>query len=303
MSTENPDTEKDKTQLPKVKFAVITDAALIEEFNKQELYIPPNETPATYDNEMMGRKAYSVSADEVGQLRPIEVAIWKDDPNKNSPTSMERIHMRIINGRHRYFDDPNWRREYYDLSGKQDPIWAYFEARQHFDLQKKSQPAERAILIEQMAEHLIKHEGLAPDQCCNEIVKRLVPQGVASEVTIRNHCDKKYKNKDMSAKKEGKTFELAGKETQVVKQAKKIVGKKVIELEGRVNTLVIENTELQKKNSTLEENIRSNMNVIQDLESKLRIVSALDKTTEIDGIKIRARVDATSNKIIVEKSQ
>ncbi len=96
------------------KYERITDPKEIEELDKLDVWIAPNETNETFDQKIIAGQShdYIKSSKSVGQLRPIEIAVWKKDPNAKSDNSPERIHMRIINGRHRYKQDSKWRREY-----------------------------------------------------------------------------------------------------------------------------------------------------------------------------------------------
>jgi len=122
--------KEQKLQSPlKSRYVLITDPVVLEKIRLEEeeamskgfdaLYIAPNETEETFDQEIILGHGHDFlkSSAEVGQLRPIEIAIWFDDPNRESLNSIDRIHRRIINGRHRYKSDPTWRREYYDFSG------------------------------------------------------------------------------------------------------------------------------------------------------------------------------------------
>lgn len=286
------------------KYKRVTDKKTIEELDKLPLYIPDHESVETFDTDAMNRNAHKVSSEFVGELRPIEVAVWFDDPEVNVPNSHSRVHLRIINGRHRYLQKLTWRREYYDLSGfktidgEVDPVIGYFEARHHFDLQKKSNPKERSVLVEEMAEYLNK-KGLDAPECCKKIVELLVHQGVAHETTIINACPSRYKDIRQSQIKLGKTFESKGKETAEMTKAKKIT--KVEEKESKIRSLEMENVDLEKKISAQDVELKKQYTIIDDLQSKIRILSQLEDTQEIDGIKIHVSIDGASNKIILKK--
>ncbi len=303
MSSEQPQTDNPLKYLKEV-----TDQNRIAEYDKLPLYVPEHESPETFDQDLMNKESFKSSAETIGQIREIEVAIWEDDPNKSSQNSHERVHLRILNGRHRYMQIPDWKRRYFDFSnmkdsfGTLDPVMAYYEARQHFDLQKKSKPEERTMLIEEMAEHLVKSKGLRPDQCCNEIVNRLSAQGVASESAIRNACPRKYKDLFHVSRKEGKTFESTGKDTVEVKSAKKIVGEKLIESEEQIKSLTGEKTDVERKNIVLKQAVRDKDTVILELQTKIKSIKEMliDQTCDC-GIKTQIKVDTTLNKIIVQR--
>ena len=65
------------------KYVKITDEKIIAELNKLDLYVPPHETTATYDTKQLKEDRYKKSAGQVVQLRPIEDAVWFDDPQKD----------------------------------------------------------------------------------------------------------------------------------------------------------------------------------------------------------------------------
>ena len=280
----------------------ITDQKIIAKLDIETPYVSLMESIETYDNNTMNDQAYLKSSEVVGEHRPIEIAVWFDDPNKNSIDNPFRIHMRVINGRHRLLQNPNWHRKYYDLSIANDKVLAYFQLRQHFDLQKKSSPKEREVLIEQMAMYMNKEQGLPPHECCSEIVKLLVPQGIASESTITTACPQKYKNAEKSLAKKGKTFEKAGKDTADVKRVKDKISAKNTKLEAEVHRLNTELDASMKESAGIHSELTKIQSEFDEVQSKLRIISQLEETVEIDNVKIHIKVDATNNKLIVEKA-
>jgi len=289
------------------KYVRITDPKVIEELDKTELWIAPNETDETFDMKIMSGQShdYKKSADNVGQLRPIEVAVWKEDPNAKSDNSPERIHMRIINGRHRYRQNQNWRREYYDFGiyekQKTDPVMEYYLARGHFDMQKKASREERRVLVIDMATRLMKQGKPAPE-CCSEIIKVMEKQGISNENSIREVCPREFKDQERAERKEGKTFEKAGRDTKEVVKLKKVAGEKYKESEDKKILLETENTKLQRENIEIMTDLKKQHNTIDEMESKLRVLGEIGEKIKCKcGNEIPVKVDVTSSKIIVEK--
>ncbi len=289
------------------KYVRITDPKVIEELNKIDLWVAPNETDETYDQKITAGQShdYNKSAESVGQLRPIEVAVWREDPNGKSDNSPERIHMRIINGRHRYRQNPEWRREYYDFGvyEKQnvDPVMEYYLARGHFDMQKKASREERRVLVIDMATRLMKKGKPAPE-CCSEIIKIMEKQGISNENSIREVCPRDFKDQERAERKEGKTFEKAGRDTKEVVKLKKVAGEKYKDIEDKKILLESENTKLQRENIDILGEVKKQHNTIDEMQSKLRVLSEMGQKIKCKcGNEIPVKVDVTSSKIIAEK--
>jgi len=289
------------------KYVRIVDPKVIEELNKTELWIAPNETDETFDMKILAGQShdYKKSSENVGQLRPIEVAVWYDDPNGTSENSPERIHMRIINGRHRYRQNTKWRREYYDFGvyskTEQDPVMEYYLARGHFDMQKKASREERRVLVIDMATRLMKQGKPAPE-CCSEIIKIMEKQGISNENSIREVCPRDFKDQERAERKEGKTFEKAGRDTKEVVKLKKVAGEKYKESEDKKILLETENTKLQKENIDILSDLKKQHNTIDEMQSKLRVLGEMGQKIKCKcGNEIPVKVDITSTKIIVEK--
>ncbi len=289
----------------KTKAVEITDPKRIAEYDKLDLYIPPHETMKTYDQSALSNDQYKKSAKQMGELRPIEIAILDKDENKNSSNSHFRIHLRVMNGRHRVVQNKKWHRKYYDFKpvedSGEDVFLAYLQMRQHYDLQKKQAPEEKIVLIEETAERIMKTKKIKIGEVCNEIVKLYVPQGLMSDVTIRNLCPPQYKDKKMGDRKRGETFEKHGKDTEKVKEAKKIVGDKLTKMEAEKNKLQTQLTTIESNNIGLHKQIEGHNKVVDELESKIRIIHEIDSTIECKcGNKIPVKVDVTSNKIVTK---
>lgn len=286
------------------KYKPITDTKIIAELDKLPLYIPQNETDETYDNEILSGQGNDLgkSSDNVGQLRSIEVSVWFDDPEKESTNSIERIHMRIINGRHRYRVNPNWKRQYYDFSeyakSGEDPFVEYYFAKGHFDMQKKSSKEERAIWVRGMCEHAMTKLRIKAVECCNWVIKEADKQGISSANAIREVCPKEFKD-PVKKGREGMTFEKTGK----IEKLKKVSAEKFAEVQGIKLRLETENTKLEKENIGLHEQANETQRVMADIQQQLRLVANIEHEEKCKcGRVTKIKVDATSGKVIISEN-
>lgn len=287
--------------ITKEDYEEITDPKEIEKLNKINPYISKMEGTDTLDQDAMNHMLHATSAGVIGQHRDIEIAVWHDDPHKDSPDHPYRIHMRVMNGRHRLLQDPSWKRKYYNVGKAKDPVMAYFQLRQHFDLQKKSNPKEKEILIRQLGMYLIKEKGIPPYKCCDRICDILVPLGVASANTIISHCPDEYKEKSRQTTKD-LTYEKRGMETKEAKKIRAKVSQKTEKYEAENLRLQKELDNSIKEGKTIQDQLNKLEKEFDEVQSKLRIVSQLEETVEIDSIKIKVSIDATNNKLIIKKA-
>ena len=219
---------------------------------------------------------------------------------------MERVHRRIINGRHRYKRNQSWRREYYDFSSfaSQDkplqPAIEYNLAKGHFDMQKKATKGERTVWVRNMNTLAMK-QGIPKADCCNWTVQIAKAQGISGESSIREVCDPEFKNKEMSNRKKDKTFEVSGKETKEIKKLKKVAGEKYIDLEATKKRIETENTQLQKEIIGLREDNTKTMSINEDLTQQLRLVANINHQHQCKrcGALSDIKVEASSGKIII----
>ncbi len=306
----------------KSKYILITDPKVLEKIKAEEeesikngdeaLYIAPNETTETFDQDIISGKGHNFnkSSNEVGQLRALEVAIWFGDPNKESQNSNERVHRRIINGRHRYKADPTWRREYYDFSGfatpenSLAPAIEYNLAKGHFDMQKKATKDERIVWVKNMCVLGMK-TGISKADCCNWVVQLSFNQGISNKDSITEVCDEQFKNKEMAKRKLGKTFELTGKDTKEIKKLKKVAGEKYADMEAKKLRLETENTQLQKEILGLQEDNSKTMKINDDLQQQLRLVANIEQEHQCKkcGTLSEIKVDASTGKVNISQKK
>jgi len=182
----------------KQKPEFITDKAFIAKLDKMDLYVCPSETEETYDQEMIQNNTLKKSADAVGQDSAIYVAVWPEDPNKDSATSEERVHGRIISGRHRHRADRNWKKKYIWITGGFNQ-YLYF--RMAFDCKKKDNQAEKKAVLTMQGNHLLKQgcpiEKIAATLC------RLHPE--MHKPQILNWLPEEWKDPTKATNRLGKT--------------------------------------------------------------------------------------------------
>ena len=155
------------------------------------------------------------------------------------------------------------------------------------------------MYVNDLATHFMK-QGTPPNQCCTKIVKLLEDQGISSSVRIREVCETKFKDKEMSGRKLDKTFEKAGRDTKEQKQIKKVAGQKLLAVEAKALKLETENTQLMKEQSGLRKTIKEQDTAMVEMQSDLRILGMLSVVEEIDGVKVRATIK--DKRIVIEKA-
>lgn len=273
----------------------IEDPEIIQKLDKELLFIPSDETPQSYDIEQVNGLPTSESA--VGQLRPIEVAIWFEDPNKDND-SPDRIHLRPFNGRHRAKANPNWRREYYDLSGYSDPILEYFKARHHFDLQKNRTKHERRIYIKEVADYFFNNLHIPEHEVCKKITEFLVSQGGISVITVSRYCPDNYKDPTQKARAEHvRSIPNKSEEDSSAETLKETLRNK----ENEIEKLHVENNKLQEENHNYQNKIESMDKSLIKMQSTLNKIFSWPAEKTLENVRVRAFVDPNELRIVIEK--
>lgn len=234
----------------KQKPEFITSKSYIAELDKMDLYICPSEGEETFDKEMIQNNTLKKSADAVGQDSAIYVAVWPEDPNKDSNTSEERVHGRIINGRHRYRADRNWKRKYIWITGG---FQQYLYFRMIFDHKKKDNPAERKAVYMMQGNSLLK-EG-HPIEKISAIICRYHPE--IKKQRIINLLPEEWRDSKKAANRKGKTKQKNGKNIHEKCQQK--IDELNVQLQNKkqeTEDLKAENQILKKDNDNLREYIQ-----------------------------------------------
>ncbi len=182
----------------------ITDSKLIEELNKLPLYICPSEDAETFDKKLLQKNLLKNSEQVVGQQYPIKVAVWFEDPNKDSQTSEKRVNMRIIDGRHRYKQNANWLREYYFCSNLDE----YYNLRFNLDIKKKDNPKEKKSSLKRYGDYLNQEEGIPLEKIGSTMCKRL--KGMHKSQILKYLPDE-WKDQTKANNRKGKTKQKNGK--------------------------------------------------------------------------------------------
>lgn len=280
-------------------YAQVTDPEPIARYDQMTLYIPQHEKPETLDIEMMTRQAYAESAKEVGHFRPIEVAICEHDPEKDSSVAHDRVHLRIINGRHRYLQDPTWPRNYYYI----DNILEYFKARKTFDMQKECTAKEKEMLITEITEALLRTENIAPEDCCSEIIKRKLTHWSGN--TVMNYCPSHFKHNAISEFRKTQTYENLGKETKQEKLAREISQKHISKKDKQITELNKEITDLTTQNVTLSDEKKMLEEKLKEKDDKVHFMSISPREVDVigcEGLRVKVTLDYENDTYKVEKA-
>lgn len=254
-SNEKKRKENEDSTITKPKY--ITDLKLIREPDKQPLYICPSETEETFDDDLLKNNRLKKSSEKVGYGDPILVAVWLDDPNRESKTSEERVHMRIIEGRHRYLQDKNWPRKYVFVGS----IKQFFDYQDFFGIRKKDNREERKAKII-MSGNFLRNQGTPLEEIAAELCRW--KKGVYTPQEILDYVPQEWKNKARSANRKNKIIQ---------KKDNDIVQKSTQELEN----LETENQRLKRE---LENEKAENQRLKRELENKETIIQNLGKEIE-----------------------
>ena len=266
----------------------ITVPKIIEELNKQPLYIPPSEDWETYDSEAERDEIFLKSEKVIGQYEPITVAVWFDDPNKDSTNSQERVHLRVVNGRHRYLQVPNWKRRYIKVNSVKQ-YWTY---RLHIDTRKRDNPEEQKKIFRWIGEQLMK-QGCPKKDIAKTICKEF-PQIPAQR--ILRYVPLEFKDLTKVLARLGKINQRKEK-TLAEKLQQDLANPK----EQENKRLHDELTGISKENLELKEHIATKEIQNREDSSRLRILEQLEQIFEIDGIKIKIKLEKGGTKYIVSK--
>ena len=273
----------------------IDDPEIIQKLDNELLFIPSDETSSTYDMEQVS--GLPISESEVGQLRPIEVAIWWDDPNRGNDKP-HRIHLRPFNGRHRAKANPNWRREYYDLSEYSDPILEYFKARHHFDLQKNRTKHERRVYIKEVADYFFNNLHIPEHEVCKKITEFLVSQDGISAITVSRYCPDNYKDPIQKARAQHvRPIHDRLDDNSTIEPLKETLHSK----DDDINKLYAENNKLQEENHNYQNKIESMDKSLIKMQSTLNKIFSWPAEKTFENITVRAFVDPKELKIVIER--
>ncbi len=205
--------------------------------DQQKLYIAPSETEETFDKELLQNDKLLRSAKAVGQLSPIVVAIYPNDPYKDS-NSEQRLHLRIIEGRHRYKQDPNWKREYWLI----DDFQEYCKLRLNYDIKKRSNPTELKAILRMQGEDLLL-KGTPSEKIGSVICKNL--EGIHKS-QILFHLPPEWKDSRKASNRLGKTKQKNGEHIH-----EKCL-QEIANLKAKIQRLWTENSEMKEHIMNLE---------------------------------------------------
>lgn len=186
------------SQSSSVKFdaesLVIRDPELIAKYlqSYSKFYIPPNEED-TFDPINMVNETYVKSRQAIGTHHPIDVAICESDPHKYDFKSEFKIHLRIMDGRHRWKQSikvgQEWVVKFYVVSDYNQ----FMLLRGHFDSKKDTNPMERIKFFGDLCKYYEEVLKFPKPRVCAEICKDYSPAPF-HEATIRRYIPIEYKD-------------------------------------------------------------------------------------------------------------
>ncbi|GEM_PF-4600578 len=169
----------------------IKDSETIKKYLNQftKFYIPATEYD-TFDKELLDSDILHKSSEIIGQHQPIEVAINEQD--KYPESSPFHIHLRIIDGRHRWKQaikhNKVWATTFYQVSNYQQ----YMQLRGHFDSKKSITVREREEYFSKLARYYEEVLNKPKQKICQLMIIDFSPP--FNEATIRRYCPNQYKD-------------------------------------------------------------------------------------------------------------
>lgn len=176
-----------------LKTLEIKDPTLIKKYMRYftKFFIPANEHD-TFDTDLLESGILFKSSEIIGQHHPIEIAINESDPNPE--TSPYHIHLRIIDGRHRWKDAMKhgtiWACRFYNVKDYNQ----YMTLRGHFDAKKTVTQRERSEFFLNLCKYYHDVLGVELHLVCAKIVEDYSPP--FHQAVIRHYVPNEFKNPD-----------------------------------------------------------------------------------------------------------
>lgn len=177
-------------KVDKLENLEIKDKNLITKYNLkyQDFFIPANEHD-TFDTELLNDDIIYNSSQIIGQDNPIRIAICEND--KEPTSSKFHIHLRIIDGRHRWKQsikhNIKWATKFYNINDYQTLMML----RGHLDSKKQITAREKEEYFLNLAEHYMDM-GIEQDKICAMICNDFCPPFIPE--TVRRYLPYRFKN-------------------------------------------------------------------------------------------------------------
>lgn len=146
----------------------------IKKYNKNYNYnfwVPPFEIDEGIDWDLVEDANYTQSSQQVGQIYEIIVAINESDPLKNDNNSIYRIHLRILDGRTRYFDSKKknikWKVKYIKIRDFPQFIFIW----SHFNSKKGGNFLDEKNKFAQLSKYMYDKMGIDRTEVARNIIK------------------------------------------------------------------------------------------------------------------------------------
>lgn len=255
--------ENDKEELTDfIESRIIKDPKIIKECDKKTPRTPKDETEEDYDKPFQEKNLLKKSEKIIGQVFAIMIAYCSSNPE---------IDMLILNGRHRFLQNPKWKKIYVRINNWQE----YCKFRFNLNIHKRKKSAEIIKILPKCGEELIK-QGIAREKIASILWKDF--PGI-SRATILKSINPEWKNSIKAANRLGKTKN----------KSKKNIDEKC-----------------QQENESLRAQIAEAQRLLCDREiqegnksSRLRILET-EREIEVDGIKLTIQVEKDGTDYIVK---
>jgi len=257
-----------------IESITIKDPKIIEECDKKTPRIPEDETEESFDRPYLKKNSLKKSEQIIGQILAMLIAFCPSNPE---------IDGLIISGRHRFLQNPKWKKQYVRINNWQE----YYKLRFHLNIHKRRNSAETKKIIQKCGEELIK-QGIAPEKIASILWKDF--PGI-SRATFLKIIDPKWKNSQMAKNRLGKKD-----------KTKKNIHEKC---QQEVESLKAQNQRLKNDNAEITESTQKTLrdNALQsgNDSSRLKILEA-GQVVEVKGLKFMIKVEKGGTNFDVEES-
>ena len=235
---------------------IITSKSRIKSYEKEfnyNYYIPPKELQSV-EHTLNKSLAYTKSAEKIGkQLEEIFIAVYDNDPHKNSKSSIERVHGRIISGRHRYKQSKlsgiRWRVAYLEINSFEEFIYSWL----HFGSKKTNAESDLKSKVEQLCDSMFA-SGNYPDirKVGASAVKLLSADGLYSRSVLYRYVPRNYINQTISetnriTRTKVKKKSKKDKQIDILEANLEATQKELFSLQDKYKELQQRNKELQNE--------------------------------------------------------
>lgn len=259
----------------------------IRKYNEKYSYdywIPPFELDEGIDWELVDDANYTKSSQQVGQIYEIIIAINESDPLRDDKNSIYRIHLRILDGRTRYFDSKKknikWKVKYIKIKDFLQFIFIW----SHFNSKKGGNFLDEKNKFAQLSKYMYDKMGIERSEVARNIIKaygdnhpfttrklyRLIPPDI-----LRNY--------ELTESRKGKSSLIETK-----KPSKK---------QSMIDTLKKDNDDKFRTIIELEEDKKEMENLLKKWDDLKPFLTTPQEVTLPSGLKVKVHFDLENKEI------